>query len=149
VDDAPVRPIVLEPGDGERMALGESSILYKASGEDAAGRIAFSEATFAPGYPGPLPHVHRRMTDIFYVLEGAVRFLLGDEERDLGPGAFVLVPPGVVHTFSNPHDAPARLLNIFSPAGLEGYVREVAAGGITDPREMARIAARYDFEPAP
>jgi len=143
---AAAHPIVLEPGEGERMALGESSLVYKASGGDAQGRLALSEATIAPGVPGPPPHVHRRMTDIFYVLAGTLRFRLGDEEREVGAGGFALVPPGVVHTFSNPYEEPARLLNIFTPAGFEGYLREVSARGITDPRAMAEVAARYDFE---
>jgi oxalate decarboxylase/phosphoglucose isomerase-like protein (cupin superfamily) len=62
----------------------------------------------------------------------------------------VLVPPGVVHTFANPGQEPARFLNVYQPAGNEGYVKEVAArmaGGAPTPAEMAAIAARYDFEP--
>ena len=34
------------------------------------------------------------MTDIFFVIEGELLFDLGDEQQTLGPGSFVLVPPG-------------------------------------------------------
>jgi quercetin dioxygenase-like cupin family protein len=143
-----VRAIVLEPGEGERLALGATTAVYKASGGDADGRLAVAETILAPGFPGPVLHRHREMHDLFFVLEGVVRFRLGAETRDLGTGGFVLVPPGVAHAFSNPHPEPARLLNIFTPSGLEGYLREVVARGVVDPGEMARIAAQYDFEPA-
>lgn len=140
--------IVLEPGEGERLQLGPTSTTYKVSGADADHALTVAETELAPGYPGPLLHRHREMHDLFYVLSGTVRFRLGAEVRDLGAGAFVCVPPGTAHTFSNPHDAPARLLNIFVPAGLEGYLREVALRGVVDPAEMARIASQYDFEAA-
>lgn len=59
------------------------------------------------------------------------------------------MPPGVVHTFANEGAEPARVLNLFSPAGLEGYVRELAAlGGPPEPATMAELASRYDFEVA-
>jgi mannose-6-phosphate isomerase-like protein (cupin superfamily) len=85
------------------------------------------------------------------VLEGGLAFDLGGERRLLGPGSFVLVPPGVVHTFANPGPAPARVLNIFQPAGLEQYLKEaakrMAEGHPWSPAEMAEVASRYDFEP--
>ena len=75
------------------------------------------------------------------------------ERRVLGPGSFVLVPPGVAHTFANPGPAPARVLNIQQPAGLEQYLKEaakrMAAGRPWSPAEMAEVASRYDFEPVP
>src|SRR5215218_4589397 len=57
-----------------------------------------------------------KMTDIFYVLQGELAFDLEGEWRVLGPGSFVLVPPGVVHTFANRGSVPARVLNIHHPA---------------------------------
>jgi len=57
----------------------------------------------------------------------------------------------VLHTFSNPNNKPARLLNIQTPAGLEQYLKEVAAemgDRPLDQARMAEIAAKYDFVPA-
>ena len=34
-------------------------------------------------------------------------------------GTFVLVPPGVEHTFANRSDHPVRMLNIHAPAGFD------------------------------
>jgi oxalate decarboxylase/phosphoglucose isomerase-like protein (cupin superfamily) len=88
---------------------------------------------------------------MFFVLEGTLTMRVGDETLELKPGSFVCVPPGVVHTFSNPSDAPVRLLNFNTPAGWENYMRDLAAalaGGTPTQEEIGQIASRYDFEVA-
>jgi mannose-6-phosphate isomerase-like protein (cupin superfamily) len=142
--------VIRGPGEGDEIALGPTIGHIKAGAEHTGGRFALTESTFAAGFQGPLPHLHREMHDCFYVVEGTLRFLVGGETVDAGPGTFVVVPPGVVHTFSNPTDAPARVLNIFAPAGLEGYLRELSAlPGPPTPEAMAGLASRYDFELPP
>src|SRR5215813_650855 len=122
-----MKPIVLRPGDGETIVLGTAgSTTFKAQGKDTGSRLSITESALAPGFPGPMPHRHRETFDIFYVLEGTIVFRLGNECLDAPAGSFVLVPPGVVHSFANPGEASARFLNIQAPAGLEQYLREVA-----------------------
>ena len=36
-----------------------------------------------------------------------------------GPGTFVLVPPGLQHTFANDGDAVVRMVNVHAPAGFD------------------------------
>jgi uncharacterized cupin superfamily protein len=87
---------------------------------------------------------------MFYVLEGALTMRLGDDTTELAEGGFVCVPPGVVHTFSNPSAIPVRFLNFNTPAGWENYIRDLgavlAAEGTPSPQEIGRIASRYDFQ---
>ncbi len=141
-----------EPGGGEVLEMGPNTIAIKATSENTAGKLFLSETTVDAGFPGPPPHVHEELHDMFYVLEGTLTILVGEEEREAGPGTFVCVPPGTRHTFRNASDAPARLLNFNSPGGFEGYMRELAAaaasGAPVTPEEIGRIAARYDFRPA-
>lgn len=143
---------VIRPGEGEVLGLGPSSIALKATGANTGHTMFLSETVVAPGFPGPPPHVHDRLHDMFFVLDGTLKMRLGDEELDIGPGTFVCVPPGVVHTFSNPSDQPARFLNFNTPAGWEGYMRDLAAafasGAPVTPEEIGKIASRYDFRPA-
>jgi quercetin dioxygenase-like cupin family protein len=109
------------------------------------------ESTIPPGFPGPPPHTHETLTDMFYVLEGTMTFRLGDESRTAGPGTFVCARPGEVHTFSNPTDQPARFLNFNTPSGFEHYMRELAAAGRQGPltpEVIGPIASRHDFRPA-
>ncbi|HEX8053088.1 MAG TPA: cupin domain-containing protein [Thermoleophilaceae bacterium] len=143
---------VLDAGEGEPLRFGPTSAVFKATGDDDAGHFSLSETTAAPGFPGPVAHVHRTFVDSFYVLEGTLTVRLGEETLGLDAGTFALVPPGTVHTFSNPGDEPVRFLNLMAPGGFERYLREVVAaatsGGPPDQALMAEIASRYDFEPA-
>jgi mannose-6-phosphate isomerase-like protein (cupin superfamily) len=139
------------PGEGEVHQMGPNTIAIKATSEDTDGKFFLSESTIAPGFPGPPPHVHDRLHDMFYVLEGELTMRLDDEEVAAGPGTFVCVPPGTVHTFSNRSDAEVRFLNFNAPGGWEGYMRDLAeaaaSGTPPTPEEIGKIASRYDFRP--
>ena len=62
-------------------------------------------------------HVHRRHTDLFYVLDGEleVRLGVGDEPVAVPAGMLARVPPLVVHGFRNGSDADVRYLNFHAP----------------------------------
>ena len=63
--------------------------------------------------------MHKDEDDAFYVLEGDLTFIVEDEDVVAGPGTFVLVPPGVRHTFANRTDAVTRFVNVHAPAGFD------------------------------
>jgi quercetin dioxygenase-like cupin family protein len=135
-------------GEGERHAIGASDVVIKIGGEHTADSFFLSETTIEPGFPGPPPHVHERLHDMFYVLEGELTMRLGERVERVGPGSFVCAPPGVVHTFANDTDAPVRFLNFNTPAGWERYMRELGTAGADGPLTRERIgaiAARHDF----
>ena len=68
---------------------------------------------------GPELHVHDDEDDSFYMLEGELVFTVEGEEHVAGPGTFVLVPPGVTHTFANRSNGVARFVNVHAPAGFD------------------------------
>jgi mannose-6-phosphate isomerase-like protein (cupin superfamily) len=113
---------ILRPGEGERIAIGASSVLLKASGASSDGQFFLSETSVEPGFPGPPPHVHRELHDLFFVLEGTLTLLDGDETVAASPGTFACFPPGAVHTFSNPGGEPVRILNFNTPTPSGEYV---------------------------
>ena len=143
--------VVHQPGDGERHAAGSSELVIKATGDDTAGTFFLSETTISPGFSGPPPHRHERLIDMFYVLDGTLTVRLGKKRHPLGPGSFVCVPAGVVHTFSNQSDRPVRFLNFNTPAGWESYMRDLAEAAKTQaltPELIGKVASRHDFHPA-
>lgn len=143
--------IVHRRGEGERYAVGASEILIKATGEDTGGAFFCSETTIEPGFPGPPPHTHEHLVDMFYVLEGTLTVRVGDDTHEAPPGTFVCAPPGTVHTFANRSEAPVRFLNFNTPGGWENYMRDLARAaqeGPLTPEVMGKIASRYDFHPA-
>ena len=106
--------VVVTPGDGRRVG----NVEFLALSEDSP-RFNLSVITMAPEREGPEIHTHEDEDDAFYVLEGEIVFVLGEDEVRAGPGTFVLVPPGVLHTFANRTAEPARMLNIHAPAGFD------------------------------
>jgi quercetin dioxygenase-like cupin family protein len=93
-------PIVLRPGEGEKLDIAGNELVFKARPEETGGAYVLTDYTAGPGFPGPPPHRHREMTDAFFVLEGTLTLSLGDETIEAPAGSFVLVPPGNPHTFS-------------------------------------------------
>ena len=137
--------VIRGPGEGESLAIGPSTLLMKAEVGDGDGTFYLGESVLAPGFPGPPPHIHQRHVDSFFVLDGTLTLRLGDETVEATAGSYAIVPPGNVHTFSNPGDRPVRALNIMAPGGFEQYLKEAAAAGTADPATLAEIASRYDF----
>jgi mannose-6-phosphate isomerase-like protein (cupin superfamily) len=110
----PDRAVVILPGEGVRTGNVEFLGLSEHSP-----RLNVSVITMAPGAHGPEMHSHADEDDSFYVLDGELTFLLDDGDVAAPAGTFVLVPPGVNHTFRNPLDRPTRVLNIHTPAGFD------------------------------
>ena len=105
--------IVVRPGEGARVG----NVEFLARTTDTP-RFNCGIIDFAAGREIEA-HVHADEDDAFYILEGDLTFVLGDEEVAAPAGTFVLVPPGVEHGFRNDGAEPARILNIHAPAGFD------------------------------
>ena len=130
-----MKAVVVRPGEGHR--VGNVEFLAR-SADTPRFNLAVIEIQAHRG--GPPIHAHAAEDDSFYILEGELTFTVEDEVVVAGPGTFVLVPPGLQHTFRNDGDTVVRMVNIHAPAGfdlrLEAATRE-------DPRcnGVARAAA--------
>ena len=106
-------PIVVPPGRGHRLG----NVEFLARTVDTP-RFTFGIIEIAAGRELEA-HVHDDEDDSFYILEGELTFLLGQEELKAPPGTFVLVPPGVEHGFRNDGDVAVRIINVHAPAGFD------------------------------
>src|SRR5436305_300544 len=111
-------PIVRKPGEGQAVAVVGDVYRFLATGAETGGKSALFEAIGSPG-GGPPPHVHSREEEGFYVLEGEITFLIGDQRLVAGAGMFANMPIGTRHAFKNESGQPARMLISVAPAGLE------------------------------
>lgn len=98
--------------------------------------------------PGAVPHYHEHFTESFYVLEGELALLAGDEWMTAGVGDLVYVPRKSVHAFRNDSDAEARFILLFTPgAPREEYFDELAAlrasGRALSTEELDALARRH------
>src|SRR5437867_1857121 len=89
--------------------------------QDQVGRPA-SDVTVlfertAPGDRIPL-HTHT-ISEAIVIESGHGEYTLGDQRREVGPGACVLVPPGVPHGVVNSRDEVLRLIAFFPSTVLD------------------------------
>lgn len=137
--------------DPSTIQVGQLTIRYLVDGSQA-GRVGMFELTVPPGSNVPPPHSHTQNDECIYVLEGALRYSVDAETRDLAAGATMFSPKGSVHQFSNPFDAEARALVVQSPDIGAQYFRDVGAvvntGGPPDKAALVAVMSRYGLVPA-
>ena len=110
------------PGEGKSVWLPGHQVTCKAHAEETGGAYSLLEVLITG--EGPPQHIHNDADEAFYVLEGEVNVLRGEETLHAAAGAFVLIPRGIAHTIWNAGSTPAKTLAIFSPPGFEAYFLE-------------------------
>jgi quercetin dioxygenase-like cupin family protein len=136
----------VQPGVGHSGGLAPGvGVVFKIDGADTAGALSVVEHPFAVGALVP-PHVHTREDEISIVLEGEIGFRSEDQEVVLRAGGYIVKPRGEVHAMWNAGTSPARMIEIISPAGFEGFFRELTgmtAVGPPEPEAIVELGDRY------
>jgi mannose-6-phosphate isomerase-like protein (cupin superfamily) len=76
---------------------------------------SLAEARLAPGGSTD-EHYHVRTEEIYYITHGTGRMRIDGEEREVGPGDAIAIPPGAKHKLWNTGGEPLRLLCCCAPA---------------------------------
>jgi mannose-6-phosphate isomerase-like protein (cupin superfamily) len=84
-------------GQGDSFWVLGDHYTFKLSSEETAGSLAVVELKAFP-QNGPPPHIHHREDESFYIIDGTFSVLVGDQTFAAGPGAFVNIPKGTLHT---------------------------------------------------
>ena len=119
----------------------------KISGSDTNGDLAiFEQTSLSQGKGTPL-HVHTSQDEIFYVIEGAYYFQVGEEKYNLTTGDSIFLPRQVPHAWTQKSEK-GKLIVVLQPAGkLENFFVTVAAlDHEPTPKEMANIFAANDMQ---
>src|SRR5215203_4603338 len=138
---------VVRPGEGRAGELGGVGVVFKLWGHDTGGALSVVEHPFAVGALVE-PHVHTREDEYSIVTEGQIGFRSGDREAVLGAGGYITKPRGELHTMWNAGSTPARMIEVISPAGFEGFFRELTAmtsNGVPDPAAVAELSAGFQL----
>jgi quercetin dioxygenase-like cupin family protein len=122
-----------------------AEVVFKARGEQTGGSLTAFENVVAPGNGPPL-HTHANEDESAYVIEGEVRFKLGDELQAAPTGSFVFIPRGTPHTWQNVGDGPARMLIHFTPSGMERFFERFAALEAPGPGAFATVGAEVGVD---
>ena len=110
--------------------FGEEGPLYEHEGLNETLRVLFDqktndvkqisvwETTISPGVGLPL-HTHPHpVEELLYVLRGKGIETVGDEQREVGPGTAIFIPPEVEHRIEITGDEMLVLLVVVSPPGI-------------------------------
>ena len=142
-----LKPIYLDPEEGETIQILGAKIRLLTTRPDCEA-LTFIEYTMPPNFAGPPVHYHKQTSEAFYVMDGQLTLVIGDEVRRCGSGSYQFIPAGARHTFRNDSDAAAKCLILCSPAGFEGYFRRVAPllknGPPFDTDAIDKLAMEFD-----
>lgn len=147
------------PEEGESVWLVGDLITVKLPAESTDGVLSVVETKTPPG-GGPPPHIHHNEDETFYVLEGTVEMLVGEQTIRADEGSSAHVAKGTLHTYKNIGTSPSKLLAVISPGGLEKFFLEAgdsAANGAAPPEgepdvgRIVELGQEYglEFPPPP
>jgi len=131
--------------EGKLVSMGGVGVKFKITGEETGHAFSIVGHPLEPRTLVP-PHVHHDTDEYSYVVEGQFGARIGDEIFLADPGDYVLKPRGIPHTFWNPTDRPARLIEIISPAGFEKFFAEAGELFKTsrpDPEKIQALSTKY------
>jgi len=138
-----MKPYMLDKNQGQLLQSLGASVSLKATSEQTGGVFNLFEVACPPHYATPL-HIHYTEDVAVYILEGALKFFWGSEEKKAIAGSFFYQPRGTPHGFQVEGDTPARILYMTVPAGFDRFVMEQE---LPDPKShREENAARYKIE---
>jgi quercetin dioxygenase-like cupin family protein len=106
---------------------------FLVTGEESSGLMFALDCLVGVG-GGPPMHRHLAEDELFTITDGTIKFSADGETRSLSSGETIFVPRGTAHAYTNDGTSAARMIAVYSPAGMEGWFREVYQP-VTDPSE--------------
>ena len=85
----------------------------------------------------PPAHTHQREDESYYILEGNIRFWIGDTVVDAKAGDFVHLPKGIPHRFELQSECVKELMWM-TPSGLEKWFWDNSAPA-TDMKPLPQV----------
>ncbi|MEV8317273.1 cupin domain-containing protein [Streptomyces sp. NPDC059900] len=139
--------LLTRASDAETSADPSSVMTLLADTDGPGGGFTVYRSTFAEGAVGAPAHFHTKATELFFVISGSLRVLVGEEVVVLNGGDFLAVPPHTPHAFAAAPGCTADVLFVFTPGmGRFDYLRLLGSvmRGETDPKKIAESSEQYD-----
>jgi len=132
--------VMLKQGEGEKLEVMGAQVRFLCQPDKTDRGWSLME-TVLPFNAGPPLHEHP-WDEAYYVVDGDVRFTLGDKTTVFGAGDFIYAPAGTLHAFQGASaQRPARVLVFDAPAAAEGFFRDAAREVKEMPRDLAKVPA--------
>ena len=95
---------------------------------------------------GPPLHIHPDQDETHYLLQGQLRYQIGEQTMELKAGDYIYIPRGMPHAWINLQPEPARIFSFISPGNSEGFFQTFAATTPLDPEVLIKLAQEYGTE---
>ena len=121
-----------------------SLMTFLAKASETDGRFALMEYYTKPGNEPP-PHIHAREHEMYFVLEGSMRFYCDHKTMDIQPGDVVFLPQGKAHAF-NCLSSQVRTLIFVAASGVDSVGLDsyfLTMGEATTNMEFPKHAVTY------
>lgn len=112
------------PGTGRGTWAMGSIFEHLVGADQTGGTLGVALVSQPPGIATPL-HRHHHEAEAFYLLDGEMTYVAGEERFELTAGWFMYLPRGLPHAFRIRGDRPARFVALTVPGGLLGLYDEV------------------------
>ncbi|MFD2767122.1 cupin domain-containing protein [Micromonospora eburnea] len=144
----PQSPVLVPAAEAETLADGPTSLITLLADADAThGALTVNRSLLHKTSPGAPPHFHTRTTETFFVIDGTLEVLAGDEILTLNQGDLLVVPPNLPHAFAPAPGRHADILCTFTPgiARFDYYrLLERVYKGEAEPQEIGASSEQFD-----
>lgn len=122
-------PVVIHSDEGETYWIGpRNSPLTIKVAKDKQGNtsMSFCRELIAPGEGIPM-HKHLNADELIFIHRGEGMLSMDNKEVPVKEGSVALIPKGVWHRLVNTGKDTLTMVFSYSPAGFEGYFRELGS----------------------
>jgi mannose-6-phosphate isomerase-like protein (cupin superfamily) len=141
-------PLHVTATEAEVLEDGPTSLITLLADADVThGALTVNRSLLRRGSPGAPPHFHTRATETFFVLDGTLQVLAGEEIVTLRRGDLLVVPPHLPHAFAPAAGEEADILVSFTPGIMRfDYYRllERVYQGEASPQEIGATSEQFD-----
>ena len=113
---------LVRSGDGKSFNYSQDHCFVKLHSKETNGELSMVEDELKPGFKLGRHH-HKKMTEIFYNLEGEIEFVFDDERITLSKGDTLTIPPNVWHAAEC--ISGGRMLTIFKNGRFDEYLERL------------------------
>lgn len=108
-------PAIARAADAETFSLGSSTLQLLLDATPTGGAVSAHRVHLSEGELGANPHRHTHSSELFFVVDGSLDVLAGEQMLTATSGDFVVVPPQHAHAFAASEGCRADVLVMITP----------------------------------
>jgi quercetin dioxygenase-like cupin family protein len=139
--------LLVRHDEAEQLGSTPDTMTLLADVSQTGGHLSTNRASLGRGHDGATPHFHTSSAEMFFMLDGELEILQGNEVVTVRTGDMLFVPPHTTHAFGATSRSAADVLIVFTP-GVERfeYFRMIdrIRRGEASPAEILAAQDRFD-----